>query len=69
MVVPNCLWLAHNRAARKHSIDMGTRNFFDHVNPDGQDPFARMKAAGWNPTGAYAWGENIAGVRLWTLCL
>eukprot|EP00884_Botryococcus_braunii_P011852 jgi/Botrbrau1/20668/Bobra.0058s0002.1 len=48
-------------AARRHSIDMATRNFFDHVNPDGQDPGARMRAAGWNPGNqGYTWGENIA---------
>jgi hypothetical protein len=43
--------------ARAHSFDMYNRNFFDHTNPDGKDPFQRMTAAG------YAWdsaGENIA---------
>jgi uncharacterized protein YkwD len=32
--------------ARKHSEDMGDRNFFEHVNPDGKSPFDRIKAAG-----------------------
>ncbi|MFT4040633.1 MAG: CAP domain-containing protein, partial [Thermomicrobiales bacterium] len=34
-------------AARAHSQDMITRCFFDHVNPDGTDPFQRMKNAGY----------------------
>ena len=44
-------------AARLHSEDMATRDFFEHDNPDGQDPFARMEQAGYE--GAYPWGENI----------
>jgi len=43
------------RAAEMHSRDMGQRNFFDHVNPDGADPFARSRAQGF---GTY--NENIA---------
>jgi len=35
------------RIARTHSQDMARRNFFDHVNPDGQDPTARGEAAGY----------------------
>jgi uncharacterized protein YkwD len=46
------------RIARLHSEDMAERGFFDHVNPDGDDPFDRMSAAGF--AGAYPWGENIA---------
>ncbi|EIJ80476.1 SCP-like extracellular [Bacillus methanolicus PB1] len=45
------------RSARKHSLDMATNNFFDHVNLKGQDPFERMEAQGirfWTA------GENIA---------
>lgn len=34
-------------AAASHSRDMATRCFFDHVNPDGVDPFQRMNAAGY----------------------
>ena len=46
-------------AARKHSQDMNNRNFFDHVNPDGEDPFDRIAQAGY---GSYNQaGENIAG--------
>lgn len=46
-------------AARKHSRDMNDRDFFAHVNPDGEDPFDRMARAGY---GSYLQaGENIAG--------
>lgn len=44
--------------ARAHSKDMGARNFFSHVNPDGVDPFQRMRVGGISFS--YA-GENIAG--------
>jgi len=42
--------------ALAHSIDMCERDFFDHSNPDGDDPFDRMDDAdiGW-----IAAGENI----------
>lgn len=44
-------------AAQRHSDDMVARQFFDHTNPSGQDPFERMVAIGYN----YTWaGENIA---------
>jgi|GEM_PF-3682689 len=43
--------------ARAHSDDMFNRNYFAHTTPEGQDPFDRMDAAGYN--GA-AEGENIA---------
>src|SRR5690606_23930162 len=43
--------------ARDHSSDMWARGFFSHVNPDGLDPFDRMKAAGIK----FGWaGENLA---------
>ncbi|WP_248928511.1 CAP-associated domain-containing protein [Paenibacillus hamazuiensis] len=32
--------------ARGHSRDMAARDFFDHTNPDGQNPFDRMEKAG-----------------------
>ncbi|MBW1598589.1 CAP domain-containing protein [Streptomyces sp. JJ38] len=44
-------------AALAHSRDMAARSFFDHTNPDGEDPGDRITAAG------YQWsryGENIA---------
>lgn len=43
--------------ARAHSEDMVARSFFAHVNPDNQDPFDRMAAAGVTFSAA---GENIA---------
>lgn len=45
-------------AARKHSADMAARNFFDHINPDGETPWDRMGKAGYG--GYSAAGENIA---------
>ncbi|RMG95645.1 MAG: CAP domain-containing protein [Deltaproteobacteria bacterium] len=44
-------------AARVHSKDMADRGFFDHVNPDGEDPFDRMMKAGYS---FFTAGENIA---------
>lgn len=44
--------------ARAHSQDMAKRDFFDHVNPNGKDPFERMDAAGFS--GDEPWAENIA---------
>merc|ERR1719356_2298080 len=43
------------RAALGHSQDMGNRNYFDHVSPEGNDPFDRSAAEGL-PT----FSENIA---------
>lgn len=43
--------------ARKHSVDMAKRGFFDHDNPDGITPFQRMEADGLRYRLA---GENIA---------
>ena len=43
--------------ARKHSQDMAVRNFFDHENPSGYDPFERLAADGIDFHSA---GENIA---------
>jgi hypothetical protein len=45
------------QAARAHSADMVARNFFDHVNPSGQDPTARASAIGYDA----GVGENITG--------
>jgi uncharacterized protein YkwD len=44
------------RVARAHSADMRDRDFFDHVNPDGLDPFQRAESAGQTDARA----ENIA---------
>jgi uncharacterized protein YkwD len=43
--------------ARSHSKDMFARGYFAHVNPDGKDPFDRMKAAKVKFRTA---GENLA---------
>ena len=34
--------------ARAHSLDMGSRGFFSHYNPDGDDPTARARKAGFS---------------------
>ncbi|MEY8039313.1 CAP domain-containing protein [Saccharopolyspora cebuensis] len=44
------------RAARRHSVDMARRNFFQHQGLRGPDPFERMLAEGFAEPG----GENIA---------
>jgi uncharacterized protein YkwD len=56
-----CTALAADRTltavARAHSREMAEKAYFDHDSPDGKDPFARMRAAGY----AYSWAaENIA---------
>lgn len=45
-------------AARKHSKDMATNNFFSHTGSDGSTLGTREKSAGYNFRAA---GENIAG--------
>jgi Cysteine-rich secretory protein family len=55
---PNLQWSeALAAVALAHSKDMCDRSFFDHVNPDGTDPFERMTAAGIDWVSA---GENLA---------
>ena len=44
-------------AATNHAIDMDTRNFFDHVNPDGHDAMWRIQHTG---AAFSSYGENIA---------
>ncbi len=44
-------------ASRLHSQDMADRDFFAHDNPSGEDPWVRIKAAGFQ---GQASGENIA---------
>ncbi len=48
--------------ARAHSLDMRDRGFFDHVNPDGLDPFDRAERAGVTNARAenIAWGQADA---------
>lgn len=55
---PYVLDNAISAVARAHSKDMSARNFFAHTNPDGVDPFQRMRVGGISFS--YA-GENIAG--------
>jgi uncharacterized protein YkwD len=43
--------------ARSHSRDMFARGYFSHVNPEGQDPFDRMRSGGVEFRAA---GENLA---------
>ncbi|MGH3728922.1 MAG: CAP domain-containing protein [Micromonosporaceae bacterium] len=47
-----------NQAAYDHSRDMARNGFFDHDNPDGDEPADRMDSRGYNTRG-YT-GENIA---------
>lgn len=44
-------------AARNHSRDMATRNYFEHENPEGMGPMKRANNAGFQSTFV---GENIA---------
>jgi uncharacterized protein YkwD len=44
------------KAARKHSKDMAARNFFDHINPEGQSPGERLQTEGISYSTN---GENI----------
>jgi uncharacterized protein YkwD len=55
---PLAMNAALRRAARDHSRDMGTGNYFDHASLDGRSPDDRMRAAGWS---GRASGENIFG--------
>jgi uncharacterized protein YkwD len=55
-----------SRIARAHSLDMATRDFFDHVTPEGKTPSDRGDAGGFPcrrdlPDGSYAIGlaENL----------
>lgn len=43
-------------AARRHSLDMVERGFFDHVNPDGDDVAERVEDEGYDWVSV---GENI----------
>jgi uncharacterized protein YkwD len=45
-------------AARDHSVDMATHNYFSHTSYDGRTFSQRLSSAGY--TGASPWGENIA---------
>ncbi|MBI2377738.1 MAG: CAP domain-containing protein [Deltaproteobacteria bacterium] len=45
-------------AARAHSLDMGTNNYFSHTSLDGRSFFQRIVDSGW--AGSCPCGENIA---------
>jgi len=46
--------------AIEHSHDMACRDFFDHINPDGQDPSDRVQEAGEAYAPPWRWiAENI----------
>ncbi len=51
-----------NAAAASHSAWMLARDVFSHTGSGGSDPGDRMDAAGYNFTGSWSWGENIAWV-------
>ena len=61
---PPLVWDARvAEVAARHSRDMAVRSFFSHTNPDGQDPWARLAAAGIRySTGGenIAWGQSSA---------
>ena len=44
------------KAARKHSWNMRTKDFFSHASPDGRTPWVRMRNEGYS----YGSAENIA---------
>ena len=46
-----------SKLAADYALDMSRRRFFDHVDPDGKDPFDRMAAIGIDYPNE---GENIA---------
>jgi uncharacterized protein YkwD len=54
-------------AAQRHSEDMASRDYFDHVGPGGDTPVTRMRSCGYlyNPSLGYEVGENIAWGTLW----
>jgi uncharacterized protein YkwD len=54
------LWMDANlrAAARGHSLDMATQNYFSHVSLDGRTFDQRIRNAGYG--GAFPLGENIA---------
>jgi uncharacterized protein YkwD len=57
-----------DRAAELHSIDMAKRNFFEHQNPDGEQPDARIVHEGYPPILVgenLAWGETTKSTPAW----
>jgi uncharacterized protein YkwD len=56
-VPPFVMDTALRRAARCHSLEMATHNYFDHTSQDGRSPWDRIAAAGYSGFGN---AENIA---------
>ena len=55
---PALIWLQPaSDAAQGHSADMARRDYFDHVSPEGQEPWDRLEARG---VGFSMMAENIA---------
>jgi uncharacterized protein YkwD len=54
---PLKLEIGRSEVAQAHAEDMWARSFFDHVNPDGKDPFDRLNDRSLTYRAA---GENIA---------
>jgi uncharacterized protein YkwD len=49
------------RSSARHSQDMVSENYFDHVSPNGETPLARISASTYLPRrSGYELGENIA---------
>lgn len=48
------------QASESHSEWMLATNTFSHYGPGGSSPGDRMKAAGYDFTGSWTWGENIS---------
>ncbi|HEX9857685.1 MAG TPA: CAP domain-containing protein [Paracoccaceae bacterium] len=51
-------------SAQRHSQWMIDTDTFSHTGVNGTDPRARMELAGYNFTGAWSWGENLAFASL-----
>ena len=48
--------------ARAHSEDMAKRDFFSHLNPDGEDPTARAVRQGWTASKGVSSGDQVTGL-------
>ncbi|MCL6285243.1 CAP domain-containing protein [Ruegeria sp. 2012CJ41-6] len=59
-VDPLKLELRLNDSAEDYSEDMLEQDFFSHTGQDGSDPGDRMREAGFQFSGSWTWGENIA---------
>ena len=48
--------------ARAHSKDMAKRDFFSHLNPEGEDPTARAARQGWTASKGVSSGDRVTGL-------